>query len=219
MAVYAYVYNVQSDKFLITWWMPLLIITAVVLSSFARINMGVHYPSDCVAGFLQGILVCVIGTLLWHADALGCDSCFTDRCYSSENSSSLISKDHLSRISWGTIAIGISVSLFFTIVSVIKPIDFWQKCDRVYGMLLPGVLFQFTFLCRRTTGSSLAHPDSFPWYAWPYALGFTGVATAVAFKNNGRYPVLSFLALFIILYIALVVWRLYLLPTVSVIVS
>lgn len=218
MIVYAYVYEEEkSSVVLITWWMPILIILAVLLSSFARINMGVHYPSDCVAGFFQGILVCVIGTLLWHADTLGCNSCFTDKCYSLENSETLISKDHLDRINFGAIGIGCLAGLLITIISVVKPVDFWQKCDRVYGMLFPGILFQVTFLCKRTTGSSLGHPDVCPWYGYFYALSFTGLATLVGFKNNGRYPVISFLVLFLFLFIGLVVWRVWVLPTVNIV--
>ena len=37
----------------VSWWMFLLLFIAVVTSSFARIQLGVHYPSDCVFGVIQ----------------------------------------------------------------------------------------------------------------------------------------------------------------------
>jgi len=214
MVVYGYVYEEErSSPLSITWWMPLVVISAVLLSSFARVNLGVHYPSDCIAGFVQGMVVCVIGTALWHADSLGCESCFSGKCYSSPRSDTLISRDNIGRLNFLAVVVGGIVALVITIISIVKPIDFWQKCDRVYGMLLPGILFQVTFLCKRTTGSSIGEPMQAPWYGYIYALVFTALATLIGFKNDGKYPVLSFSLLFLLLYSALVFWRLWLLPT------
>ena len=41
----------------IMWsWMPLLFVVTILLSSFARIYLGVHYPSDCIFGAIEVIL-------------------------------------------------------------------------------------------------------------------------------------------------------------------
>jgi len=213
MIIYAYIYDIEKTDFFVTWWMPFVILIAVFLSSFARINMGVHYPSDCVIGFIQGIIVCVIGTMLWHADAVGCDSCFGGKCYALEGSKLEIDKSNLNRINFLVLGVGCLISLLITIFSIVKPVDFWSKCDRVYGMLLPGILFQVTFLCKRTAGTALASPTVCPWYGYFYGVGFTGVATFIAWRNNGKFPILSFAIQFIMMYFALAFWRLWVLPT------
>eukprot|EP01119_Soliformovum_irregulare_P012729 TRINITY_DN3326_c0_g1_i1.p1 TRINITY_DN3326_c0_g1~~TRINITY_DN3326_c0_g1_i1.p1 ORF type:complete len:398 (-),score=62.20 TRINITY_DN3326_c0_g1_i1:22-1215(-) len=217
---YAYIYQYQrfstdsNVTLAIQWWMPLLILLLTLLSSFARINMGVHYPSDCLAGFLQAILVCVVGTALWHVDTLGCASCFTDACYSPVGSPLEIDGAHLHRINWLSLGIGIAVSILIYIVSVVKPIDFWGKCNRVYGMLFPGVLFQVVFLCGRTSVTSLAPPPPPPWYALFYALAFVGIGTAIGLKGKGKLSFVSFVLTFVLLFSGLVLWRLVLLPIV-----
>jgi len=174
---YAYIYDVENGILWITWWMPILIIVSVLLASFARINMGVHYPSDCIIGLFQGILVCVIGTMLWHADVVGCDSCFVSKCYSSNGSLNVITRANWERITFVTMGVGVVVSFIIAIVSVVKPFDFWGKCDRVYGMLLPGMLFQITFLCRKASGTTLFVPPPTPWYGYFYGIAFTAIAS------------------------------------------
>jgi len=213
MIIYAYIFYIEKTTFFITWWMPFVILLAVFMSSFARINMGVHYPSDCLAGFIQGIIVCIIGTMLWHADSVGCDSCIGGKCYAIEGSGSEIDKSNLQRINFTVVGVGLLISLLITIVSVVKPVDFWGKCDRVYGMLLPGILFQVTFLCKRTAGTALAIPAQCPWYGYFYGVGFTGIATFIAWRNNGKFPVLSFAIQFIMMFCALAFWRLWVLST------
>jgi len=62
------------------WWMFVLIILLPFLISFARINLGVHYPSDCIAGTILGFITCFFGRLLFFADFYGC-SCVRFFCY------------------------------------------------------------------------------------------------------------------------------------------
>jgi len=206
---YAYIITRNPVVIRIAWWMPVVFILAILLASFARINMGVHYPSDCVAGFIQGILVCIFGTLLWHANTLGCDSCYNGDCYSAYTSETVVTPNTLRRFNFISLLIAVTLGLLLTFISVLKPIDFWDKCDRVFGMLLPGVAFQVTLLCPRTVHSSLPPPLSAPWYGYIFGLGFAGLATLISYKNNGRYPVLAFFCLFVVMYIAIAVWRLW----------
>jgi len=213
---YAYVYKVVHKDFgdgseAFQWWMLVLLLLAVLLSSFARVNMGVHYPSDCVAGFIQGIIVCAIGTALWDSSSRACSSCFTKECYADPLSETAITKDHLMRLNWTVLVISFLVSLLITAISVMKPVDFWSKCDRIYGMLFPGLIFKMTFLCPVTAHSSLPAPPPSPWYGYIYGLAFVGLATGIAWKNNGKYPVVSFLILCLFMYCGLVAWRLWLL--------
>ena len=177
VVIYAFIFKVHKT-FQVEWWMPFLIIFATLLSSFARINMGVHYPSDCVAGFIQGIFVCAIGTVLWQLDSLGCSSCLDGSCYSDLNSVHSLTKQYFaSRFNWLGLFLILLISSAITALSIIKPINFWAKCDRVYGMLFPGIAFQLTCLCPSMSDSSLPRPASIPWYAYFYAIAFVGTAT------------------------------------------
>jgi len=205
--IYAYLYKI---RFQIDWWMPILLLGFTILSSFSRVNLGVHYPSDCVAGFFQGVIVCVLGTLFFHADTLGCFSCFDSKCYSTDPQTTIDGVNFFNTFPFIVLVVSLCIATIITVISVIKPIDFWQKCDRVYGMLLPGIIFQLTCLCPHTSGTSIAHPThSVPWYGYFYAFGFVGIATLLQFKNNGKFPILVFLLSFVILYTALLVWRLW----------
>ena len=49
----------------------------------ARINLGVHYPSDAIIGGLVGLLYCFIGTGIYKLVVSGCGSCShpTNACY------------------------------------------------------------------------------------------------------------------------------------------
>ena len=82
-----------------------------------------------------------IGTLLWHIDALGCASCFDKSCYSNNNSINnnnhhidVLSKETFKfNFSFPIFVVTLLVSLLIVFISVLKPINFWCKCDRVYG--------------------------------------------------------------------------------------
>lgn len=50
-----------------------LVLVAVLVSSFARMFLGEHYLSDCLVGAAAGIVCVVFGTLLeaWHTSVCG----------------------------------------------------------------------------------------------------------------------------------------------------
>jgi hypothetical protein len=133
VVIYAFIFKVNRT-FQVEWWMPFLVIFAALLSSFARINMGVHYPSDCVAGFIQGILVCAVGTVLWQLDSIGCSSCIDGSCYTPRDSIESLTRDtFMHKFNWIGLFVILLVSTAVTGLSIVKPINFWAKCDRVYG--------------------------------------------------------------------------------------
>eukprot|EP01114_Cavostelium_apophysatum_P022395 TRINITY_DN8089_c0_g1_i1.p1 TRINITY_DN8089_c0_g1~~TRINITY_DN8089_c0_g1_i1.p1 ORF type:complete len:402 (+),score=24.45 TRINITY_DN8089_c0_g1_i1:165-1370(+) len=205
---YAYIFYAENpSKWHVLWWMPFVLFIIVFLSSFARINLGVHYPSDCLFGVLQGILVCVLGTLLWRVNGYGCNTCYDDACYSPPDHA--VTKHHLNRFNYLSLIICVVVGCLLTVVSSIKPLELWNKCDRIYGMLLSGIAFQVTLLCPRLVSSSLQIPHSPPWYSYLFGLGIALIATLIGIKNNGRYPMVSFLVLFSIMYFSVAVWRIW----------
>ena len=75
----------------------------------------------------------MLGSLLWKANILGCESCHTSHCYSNLGSEDEICIDNLSGISAMSLAFGIGGSLALAAISIVQPIIFWRKSDRAYG--------------------------------------------------------------------------------------
>lgn len=120
----------------------LCIVLVVFLTSFARINVGAHYPSDTLLGFVLGCFVVNIGKRLevWmHA------TCVPITSYPGQHTLILNTWSHvlkatpycsLSRITF--------LSYAMTLVSIQ---GFWVKCSYVYGLLLSSMAFRVTYLC------------------------------------------------------------------------
>jgi len=213
--IWAYIYVNTENKWsemhaLFRWWMPILFLVAIFLASFARINLGVHYPSDCVGGLLQGLFVCLMGTLLWKTDILGCSSCHSGRCYSSSDSTDISLEAGPSHMNWWLAAVMAGVAVAVPTISVAKPIDFWAKCDRVYGMLLPGIVFQALMLCPDSSKGhySLRRPHSPHWYSFVLGIVLVCSATGIGLKFGGKRPLIMYFLLFTTLSTSLFLWRL-----------
>ncbi|KYR01832.1 hypothetical protein DLAC_01849 [Tieghemostelium lacteum] len=193
----------------VQWWMPFLFIIMIALSSFARINLGVHYPSDCVGGVIQGTMVCLIGTSFRAIDVVGCRSCWNDSCYATTLSQTL-SFSNLGRLNYVMFAILLALCIIIPIVSTMKPVDFWSKCDRVYGMLFPAVCFQLLFLCPKSydISASLPHPPSPSWYSFMFSLSIALIAIILGGRIKVKYSLITFWGLFLTLTICLFSWRL-----------
>jgi len=204
---YGYLHEMKDSE--VQWWMPIFILAAVLLASYARINMGVHYPSDCIAGFIQGFFVALIATLLWKADIVGCNSCVHNKCYARDLQKEAITATSLERVNLLMLIFTSFGAMIFTVVSILKPIDFWGKCDRVYGMLFPGIVFQLTFLCPKAIKYALPPPVSTPWYSYIYGIGVVAIVTAIGLKVKGRHPIIMYIALFISLFVGITGWRLW----------
>ena len=68
-------------------WMAGPILITTLLSAWARMLLGAHYPSDCIGGMLQGLLVLGVASSLYYLEVYGCGSCADSNrangCYSS----------------------------------------------------------------------------------------------------------------------------------------
>jgi membrane-associated phospholipid phosphatase len=207
---YVYVQTLEDDEFVFRWWMPVFFILVVVLTSFARINLGVHYPSDCIAGLVQGVIVCLIGTALWRTDIFGCESCHAMHCYATNPAAEITMHSGFMRINWWLVVVVVAFILGVPLLSVVKPIDFWSKCDRVYAMLLPAIAFQLIMLCPHSTNKGYALPSPPPpqWYSFILAAILVVGATVIGGKFGGKRPMLMYALEFLALSIILFFWRL-----------
>ncbi|KAF2077997.1 hypothetical protein CYY_000721 [Polysphondylium violaceum] len=193
------------------WWFPFLFIGMIGASSFARINLGVHYPSDCVGGVIQGVVVCLLGTGFRKADIVGCRSCWDGGCYA-QIESRVLSLHTLDRLNFIMLCVLLALFIVIPIVSVMRPVDFWSKCDRVYGMLFPAVAFQLLMLCPRSysLNGSLPKPSYPEWYSYLFGFSLAIITTlgASKIKIHSKYSILIFWTLFIVLSVSLFTWRL-----------
>eukprot|EP00762_Andalucia_godoyi_P002227 ANDGO_07532.mRNA.1 PAP2 superfamily domain containing protein len=117
------------------------IMFAAVCSSFARINLGVHYPSDCLFGFLQGIVSCILGSLL----ALS----FPEPLYYSSSTGDArhrITSWSGDYVNWKIIFVTLIIAEVVAVLSVLRPLRFWVKSHHVFGMLFPSACFHLAFV-------------------------------------------------------------------------
>jgi len=209
--IWGYVYKTMHDDnspIPFTWWMPILFILAISIASFARVNLGVHYPSDCIAGLVQGLIICGIGTAFWKADTFGCQSCRDKKCYATDSDKE-ITFWTLDRMNFYMLILVFIICIIVPIVSIMKPIDFWSKCDRVYGLLFPGITFQLMFLCPHDRGGALPPPTpGVRWYSVIFACGLACLSTALCMKVKGKHPFLVYIVVYLGLLFSLVLWRL-----------
>jgi len=215
VVVYAYLYYV-NEVMKIEWlWMSLLFIVVILGSTFARVYLGAHYPSDCLFGAVEGILICAIGTVIWELDALGCTSCKDGKCYSPSGSDTQLTYRNLVDMSlWPFVAV-VGASLIVTVLAVMKPIHFWRKCDRALGLLLPCAAFQVGFLCPNgsETGCSLAAPEMPPpYWAYLFAIGVPVILLIIPTVLKSKNYTLNFMILYSLTLGLLVTWRLFVLP-------
>ena len=121
---------------------------SAIASSCARIHLGVHYPSDCLFGILQGLLSIFIGTIVYiiHLSGL-CPSCGVDSttsslshvvglipCYAqSEAAANLeLASNNFGNINWFLFSVISVGSLIIGVLFVIPPIKFYSKFHHVF---------------------------------------------------------------------------------------
>ena len=134
----------MSDVAFWSWCLPCCMLSALA-SSCARIYLGVHYPSDCLFGVLQGMSAIMIGSLIYiiHLGLL-CPPCNGGGssllyslmpCYApTERSVSLITMggQNMENINWYLFVVLSVGSLILGILFVIKPVQFYTKFHHVF---------------------------------------------------------------------------------------
>ncbi|KAJ5067670.1 hypothetical protein M0811_02858 [Anaeramoeba ignava] len=162
-------YFKEDDQLKISWIFIIVVIFLVLWASFSRINFGVHYPSDCIFGAIQGLIICAAGYGIYRSDNFGCSSCSTNDCYAQKNSNHVIDWYHLKRAHWLTFFVSTIACFIITLIAISKPLEFWVKCQYVFGQLFPVLTFHFTFLCKEGFpgyGNSLSNNGhNFLWYS------------------------------------------------------
>jgi hypothetical protein len=201
-----------DGAFSVRWWHFVLVATLFTAISFARVNLGVHYPTDCIGGILLGLAVIFVGIGIRTGDVAACGDCSSGGCYSTpENPDSEISASSLNKINFVRFGISIGLSILVGVAFIVPPIQFWTKFIRVYGVLLPSLLFRLTFICPGGTSSAaaLAAPTSRMWYTWLFAVLITATAMTVAAVTPAKKAIVSYCLFYAILFGILSAWRLF----------
>ena len=150
-AVYGYIFSLVLIELNALEWPSFFIFTFfitlfILFASYSRIFYGVHFPSDCAAGAIFGLLICLAGYTIHQWIIEQCLDCTAGACYAVLRVISM--KEDSAPVYLPNFIVAVSVCLGITFLSIIPPLMFWKKCGLVYGSLLPCVLFRFTFLCK-----------------------------------------------------------------------
>lgn len=127
-----------------------MIVCVAALTAFARINVGAHYPSDTVLGFILGCVVVKIGNLLelfWRSNCDPDSSYLVDSVVSSVSSAPSTSAYLFAMMTSRPFLFVTTVSYLMTLVSIQ---GFWVKCSYVYGLIMSSTAFRATYLCHAT---------------------------------------------------------------------
>lgn len=160
----------------------------------------------------MGILVIFVGIGFRAGDSAGCGDCVGVSCYATPaQPDSEISFGHLGRVNFVRFGITIGLSLLVGVGFIVPPIQFWVKFIRVYGVLLPPLLFRLTFICPESTSNraALAAPGDRMWYVWLFAILITATAMTVATVAPAKRAIISYTILYIVLFSILSLWRLF----------
>lgn len=120
--------GVFSFNFSIIPWYAVvtLVVSASCIACLVRIYLGVHYPSDCIAGQLFALAIVLVSAGLYQIPLFECKAC-TDAC-TSDNHIKEIGELH-----WIPISVVFVVGTLLSFIITMKPIALWKKNGYVFG--------------------------------------------------------------------------------------
>eukprot|EP00743_Colponemidia_sp_Colp-15_P004996 GILK01005382.1.p1 GENE.GILK01005382.1~~GILK01005382.1.p1 ORF type:complete len:449 (-),score=40.32 GILK01005382.1:118-1281(-) len=186
------------------------IFVAVLLTSYARVNFGVHFPSDCAAGVILGCVISLVGYGLHAAAVAACSSCLEATCYTDGQVASALTAESFSlgAANWPALVTGTCVSFLLTILCMIPPLEFWSKCTHFFGLLTPCIVFHLSFLCPTLSRkyASLSPPRLPHGTDWLVAITVVGIATGLGWFGRSRKKLWQRFAFFVVLYALILAW-------------
>lgn len=122
------------------------------ITSYARIYLGVHFPSDCIAGCFLGFFIFECGIGLASAQWTNCDCRHLDDDHEDGY------QDAKDEGIWIVLTIGCLISVVLFAVMICPPITFWNKGTHAFALLLPTLVFLLAFRC-----PALTMNNKMPW--------------------------------------------------------
>lgn len=185
------------------------IIAVASLAAFARINVGAHYPSDTLFGFVLGCIVLTLGARIEQMWRTQCGFPDTLSSSSSRRTEVMISSWR-QFFSLSTTRPFIGVTLISYAMTLISIQGFWVKCSYVYGLLMASIAFRATYVCGNMTsvapvmvhGSMSRHIGGATMFC---LLLIFGMATK---GKKGPFRVIAFSLIYFFTIVGIVFWRL-----------
>eukprot|EP00792_Barthelona_sp_PAP020_P004232 TRINITY_DN1980_c0_g1_i1.p1 TRINITY_DN1980_c0_g1~~TRINITY_DN1980_c0_g1_i1.p1 ORF type:complete len:420 (+),score=81.59 TRINITY_DN1980_c0_g1_i1:870-2129(+) len=140
---YLNLYGNENVK--IGFWLTFFACTCFFFAaSWARVQLGVHYPSDCLMGAVLGMFSILFSSMISDIHKIMCLDCLHS-CYSLHGSTNVI--ETMQDLNWNAVIMITLAGIGLTLWSVTPPVRFWFKCHCVYGMVFPCMAFLFSGLC------------------------------------------------------------------------
>jgi hypothetical protein len=112
---------------LLEWyWSVMIVVLASKIACISRVYLGVHYPSDCLAGLCFAGLILLASAGLYQIPLFDCKSCAED-CSSDSHI------NQIADLNWVPISVVLGVGTIASFVITMKPIAFWKKNAYVFG--------------------------------------------------------------------------------------
>eukprot|EP00357_Protocruzia_adherens_P005872 CAMPEP_0115042960 /NCGR_PEP_ID=MMETSP0216-20121206/46577_1 /TAXON_ID=223996 /ORGANISM="Protocruzia adherens, Strain Boccale" /LENGTH=422 /DNA_ID=CAMNT_0002425175 /DNA_START=353 /DNA_END=1621 /DNA_ORIENTATION=+ len=124
------------------------------LTSLARVNFGVHYPSDCVGGLISGAIIFAIGHAVNLTHPFGCPSCMHNHCYADKDHILTLDTFSTSDLDFRPPAICALLVLVFILLVSSPKIKFWNKTAHVLGSCFSCISLKLLLLCPHPDGIS-----------------------------------------------------------------
>lgn len=207
--------SIYSGRADVEWWMPILMLVMIVLTSYARIQLGCHYPTDCVFGIVSGTLSALLGFGFYYASRSMCAACndHVGMCYALPYDGMAITLDALFRVNWLTLALMYLGSVLLGVLAEVRPLSLWTKSGHMLGMLLPAFTFRVVFLCAPALSNALPPPISPPhWGGYLVAIALAAAVNVLGILTRKRWGPGSLVLLFAISLGTLMLWRSGVLP-------
>ena len=138
-----------------SWWLVTNSLVTTVLTMWARVFLGAHYPSDCLFSLPQSVIIMGIAISLFYFEKYLCGSCFRvlegathPECYNEDTFS--VYRDGTWEMVYGNVIAMLVLSIGGTacvLAASQPPVAFWDKIHYVYGLLLPCMAFRLMFTC------------------------------------------------------------------------
>jgi hypothetical protein len=201
----------------------------LVLAAFSRANVGAHYPSDTLCGFVLGVAI-----LSYSARAEALWQSLGSFALQNHPRASLLALSHHYAVQipqpplpdaallisdFRTLArhtpharlvACVAFSYALTIASIA---GFWVKCSYVYGLLLSAATFRYVYLSPRSTNVAFATVlpamrPSWGLHARATCLFFTWLAFGMATRGKkGPYRLVAFTLIYFGVLAGMTMWR------------
>lgn len=135
-----FAWNFEAFGFLPT---VLVMLGSMIAASFARIFVGVHYPSDCTVGGLLGGVILVLSWGLYNIPLFQCPGCELEMCYAGIGKQVTEFANIYTLYPILILLIGCGICIVLTS----PPIHFWNKNAVVFGLSLGYMIFRTSLLC------------------------------------------------------------------------